>query len=473
MSGRVLTPSELAGSASEDAKHGPGGDPSCGYARRLLALLGAGCAVEEVAGPSAAHAWAESGSMALTGHSDGAPRFGPDGVVHAAQGAMLALRALAGGPGPVSEIDPLGLLGERAAHFGWLRRGRSSVGGSCRLLRTLGGWIALNLARPEDWELLPAWLERPASTWAHVEPFAAASSLTTLVERARLLGLPVSACGGGWVPRDEPPPWRVASLGPRCSQRSPSQRPRVVDLSSLWAGPLATHLLERAGADVVKVESIERPDGSRRGPASFFDALNAGKHSVALGFGTAEGRSQLARLIDSADIVVESARPRALKQLGIDAESWVTARPGRTWVAITGYGRGEPQANWVAFGDDAAVAAGLAEAVRDPEGPLFCGDAIADPLTGLHAAVAALGAFRTGGGQLLDINLCDVACAALKSGEPTPAAWPVVHAGSGWEALIDTERVKVAVPRARPVTDRARPLGADTAAQLGRLVDAC
>jgi hypothetical protein len=77
------------------------------------------------------------------------------------------------------------------------------------------------------------------------------------------------------------------------------------------------------------------------------------------------------------------------------------------WVSITGYGRREPEGNWIAYGDDAAAASGLAAATGDPDAPLFCGDAIADPLTGLHAAVAALAHLRAGEGALLELALRD------------------------------------------------------------------
>src|SRR5262249_36579837 len=135
-------------------------------------------------------------------------------------------------------------------------------------------------------------------------------------------------------------------------------KPLVIDLSSLWAGPLCSHLLHKLGADVVKIESTRRPDGARRGPALFFDLMNAGKRSVALDFSSREGRESLHALVRKADIVIEGSRPRALRQLGLDAEQ-VIAECVTTWVSINGYGRDEPQENWIAFGDDAGVAAGL------------------------------------------------------------------------------------------------------------------
>ena len=146
----------------------------------------------------------------------------------------------------------------------------------------------------------------------------------------------------------------------RRNQSGPrSHRPLVIDLSALWAGPLCANLLWLCGARVVKVESADRPDGAREGDPAFHALLNQGKESVVLDFRAESGRRMLRRLLERADIVIESSRPRALRHLGIAAEDWVRSQDGRTWIGITGYGRDEPAGNWVAFGDDAGSRPGL------------------------------------------------------------------------------------------------------------------
>jgi hypothetical protein len=402
--------------------------------------------------------------MALTGPATGAPRLAPGRVVTRADCLLEALRAAAADPGRLPD-DAGALFGERAAIAGLARNGRISAGGRARLLRTGDAWIALQLARPEDVELLPAWLEIDPerlreSPWPAVATAVLDRPAADLVARARLLGLPAAPVGR----RAEAPPWlRVTHAG---TPRRPRDGPwRVLDLSSLWAGPLATHLLAGLGARVVKVESAARPDGARLGPAAFFDLLNAGKESVALDLRTPQARASLRRLFAWADLVVESARPRALAQLGFDAEDLLAEHPGLSWLSITGYGRPDPRGTWVAFGDDAAAAGGLV--AEDADGaPLFCADALADPLTGLHAAWAAACALRAGGGALLDVSLCGVASDASAGGLDPLAR--VVSDGDG-----DGDRVvragcsaPVAPPRARRPAGRARPLGADTAAVL-------
>jgi crotonobetainyl-CoA:carnitine CoA-transferase CaiB-like acyl-CoA transferase len=245
------------------------------------------------------------------------------------------------------------------------------------------------------------------------------------------------------------------------------RRPLVLDLSSLWAGPLCAHLLHLCGARVVKLESRERPDGARRGPQRFFDLLNGGKQSVALSFGDVRDLARLRSLIERADIVVESSRPRALEALGISAGDEITRRSGLSWVGITGHGRQAPERDWVAFGDDAGVAAGLAAgagrlATVDPADspPLFCGDAIADPLAGLHAAVAALASWQQGGSRILDVSLRDAARFAGAFPGPVERA-RVERRGEGWLCRVGALAEEVALPRAREVSSAAPELGHD------------
>jgi crotonobetainyl-CoA:carnitine CoA-transferase CaiB-like acyl-CoA transferase len=355
--------------------------------------------------------------------------------------------------------------------MGVRRNGTTSPGESCRLLPAADRWIAVNLARPDDLSSLPAWLGEGnvEDPWRFVADRVRLRPAEEIVERARLLGLPVAVAAD---PAPVSPPWCRTTRGTP-ARRAPNERPLVLDLSSLWAGPLCTHLLALAGARIVKLESTRRPDGARSGPAAFFDLLNSESASVALDFGSRAGRVLLHRLLERADMVVESSRPRALAHLGVDAEALVRERPGLTWVSITGYGRSEPEAGWVAFGDDAAVASGLAVATGLPGGsPLFCGDAIADPLTGVHAAVAALASWTGGGGHLLDLALRDATAhvLGLRTARPEAHVRPIAE---GWEGVLGEERADVAPPRARRVSARARPLGSDTERILQELDIPC
>src|SRR5690606_31258969 len=137
----------------------------------------------------------------------------------------------------------------------------------------------------------------------------------------------------------------------RCADATapPTKAPLVIDLSSLWAGPLCGQLLSETGARVIKVESTARPDGARRGNAAFFDLMNGGKESLVLDLSAQQGREQLLALLKRADIIIESTRPRALEHMGIFATDVLAANPGAVWLAISGYGRSSPQRDWIAY----------------------------------------------------------------------------------------------------------------------------
>ena len=128
--------------------------------------------------------------------------------------------------------------------------------------------------------------------------------------------------------------------------------------------------------------------------------------------------------------MIESSRPRALRALGISAEA--AADAGTVWVSITGHGRAD--GNRVAFGDDAAVAGGLVGSDEHGD-PVFCGDALADPLSGLYAAGAALAQLRSGRGGLLDVAMSGVAADAARRATAVAAAMPAVQTmrtRAGW-----------------------------------------
>ena len=227
----------------------------------------------------------------------------------------------------------------------------------------------------------------------------------------------------------------------------------VADFSALWAGPLCAHLLGLAGARVVKVETPWRPDGARLGDAAFYDLLHAGHRSVALDPGTSAGREAMAALADAADIVIEASRPRALARFGLDANA--AAANGTTWVSITAYGRAVDR---IGFGDDVAAGSGLVAVDADGH-PLFCGDAIADPLTGLTAAVLAARAHAGAGGALLDVATSGVVAATLNpvldpaalASDCTTSSPAARRDANGWVVNTTAGPVRVASPRRRRV----------------------
>jgi crotonobetainyl-CoA:carnitine CoA-transferase CaiB-like acyl-CoA transferase len=311
-----------------------------------------------------------------------------------------ALAALSGRIAELSGVDVAALgITDRRGELPLREPGRVSPNGACRLVRAADGWIAVNLAREEDRELIPAWLEGETEIEA-----AAARPWRRLTADAALLGLPVAGVGEIASGALEPPQLR---LGPTAAR---PHRPKVVDLSALWAGPMCGAILAAAGADVTRIESLSRPDPTRTHTPEFFRRLNGAKAEVALDLTGAEGKARVLELILSADLVITSARARGLASLGLDLGAIFAAKPGLVWVAITGYGLSGDGAMRVAFGDDAAAAGGLVRWTAD--GPEFLGDAVADPVTGLAAAAGALQALRQGGGVLVDAAMARCAAGA-------------------------------------------------------------
>lgn len=411
--------------------------------------------------------WAACGAMALTGDEGRAPLVAPGSMLSLVNAVTSALAGLTSvqGAGPV-RLDPALLLGARAGALGLTRRGRVCAGGATRLLPTADGWCAVTLSRPDDLDLVPAILERGSvrDPWSDLADVAQQTPSAEFVARVRLFAVPAAVLPD--EPREPPAPWRVSPLAPPAVRERPLDGILVVDLSSMWAGPLCARLLGAAGAEVVKVESTRRPDGARAGNRGFYDWLHAGHESVAVDFTSPHGRAMLSAVVRAADVVIEASRPRALAQLGLAPEERVH-RPGTVWISITGYGRGRPDR--VAFGDDAAVAGGLVGRSRDR--PVFCADAIADPLTGLVAALGAAGALHAGGGQLIDVSMRDVAAAFA-------AAPPVSHgphrmrtgaAGTVVECVASGQAQQVLSPRAPTAPGRATDLGGDTDRVLARL----
>ena len=331
-------------------------------------------------------------------------------------------------------LDATELLTGRAALMDIAPRGQISTGGATHLLAARDGWCALTLSRPDDIAMIPALLQADSvatDAWPAIRRWVAETSAATVAERARLLGLPVGVLG-----ETRPAPPLVHPLG----SAGPAALAGVLvaDLSSMWAGPLCGQLLARAGATVVKVESWSRPDGTRAGEPEFFDWMNGGKLSYATDF---DDPSELAALIDVADVVIEASRPAALARRGLGPDR-VSDRPGRIWLRITGHGTDGGRADWVAFGDDAAVSGGLVE-YRDGA-PMFSGDAIADPLTGLHAAAAVAQSRARGGGELIEFSMAAVAAGYSSSDDggtraqavrPTPGV-------AGPELGADNEAVR-------------------------------
>jgi crotonobetainyl-CoA:carnitine CoA-transferase CaiB-like acyl-CoA transferase len=211
---------------------------------------------------------------------------------------------------------------------------------------------------------------------------------------------------------------------------------------------------------VVKVESLTRPDLIRRDDPATFDLINQGKASVVVDFHSAREKAALTDLIRRADFVIESSRPRALRQLGIDADALVSEVPGLVWLSVTGHGATGEAANWAGIGNDCGVAGGLSRALAEVTGEVgYVGDAIADPLTGITGALAGWRAYRSGRACRIGLAMSAIVARALAEERAHDAA---ALAGElrAWGLAEGRPFPRV---RRREMLAPVHPLGADTA----------
>jgi crotonobetainyl-CoA:carnitine CoA-transferase CaiB-like acyl-CoA transferase len=191
---------------------------------------------------------------------------------------------------------------------------------------------------------------------------------------------------------------------------------RVIDLTSVALGPLATQMLGDMGADVIKVEAPEgdatRHTGPRRsaGMAAFFMGINRNKRSLVLDLKQVAARAALWRLVDGADVFIHSIRPQAVARLGFAPEAVLARNPRLVYAAVLGFGSGGPYAGMPAYDDVIQGQSGLADLMERLVGePRYLPTIMADKTCALFAANAVMAALfereRSGQGQAVEIPM--------------------------------------------------------------------
>lgn len=203
---------------------------------------------------------------------------------------------------------------------------------------------------------------------------------------------------------------------PSAIPRGPLAGIRVLDLTAVVLGPVATQVLADYGAEVIKVEPPEgdlmRANGVSRTPgmSSIFMNINRNKSSVCIDLKTEEGKAQLRQLIATCDVLVHNIRVKAMERLGFGYEAVARINPGIIYCAATGFGEDGAFAGQPAFDDIIQGACGLAHLVGHESGiPEYPPTLLADKIAGLATANAVLGAMvhkaRTGEGQYVEVPM--------------------------------------------------------------------
>jgi crotonobetainyl-CoA:carnitine CoA-transferase CaiB-like acyl-CoA transferase len=202
------------------------------------------------------------------------------------------------------------------------------------------------------------------------------------------------------------------------ARAAPLHGVRVLDLATLFAGPLAATLLGDFGADVVKVEHPDRPDPSRgHGPSKdgvglWWKLLGRNKRTITLNLSTPGGRDTLLRLAATADVIIENFRPGTLEKWDLGWQELSAANPRLVLARVTAFGQFGPYAHRPGFGTLAEAMSGFAAITGEPDSPPTLPPfGLADSIAGLATAYAVMTALaardRTGEGQVVDMAIIE------------------------------------------------------------------
>ncbi|MEO8694112.1 MAG: CoA transferase [Acidimicrobiales bacterium] len=228
------------------------------------------------------------------------------------------------------------------------------------------------------------------------------------------------------------------------TQRGPLHGVRVIDLSTVLSGPLATVLLADQGADVIKIEApgagdLTRMVGSRNNDmTAMFCLANRGKRSLVLDLSGESGRAVLRRLVEHADVLIQNFRPGVADRMGIGYDELGAVNPSLIYVSIAGFGFDGPLANLRVYDNLIQAVSGMAAVQGDAGEPRPVQNLVCDKITALTAAQATTAALlaRANGasGQHIRISMLDATVSFL---------WP----DAGTAATLLSEDATIMAPR--------------------------
>jgi crotonobetainyl-CoA:carnitine CoA-transferase CaiB-like acyl-CoA transferase len=229
-----------------------------------------------------------------------------------------------------------------------------------------------------------------------------------------------------WEARPAPMQPNQPRLGqPSSGQDRPLEGVRIADFTAFWAGPMATQILAALGADVVKIEGLQRPDGMRYsgGPGAAADqwwesgpvflCSNNDKRGVTLELSLPEAREIALKLIAASDVVIENFSPRVMGNLRLEWDAVSAANPQAVMVRMPAFGLDGPWRDRVGFAQTMEQATGMAWMTGYADGPPVIPQGVCDPIAGLHAAFATIVALeareQTGQGMQVESTMVEAA----------------------------------------------------------------
>jgi crotonobetainyl-CoA:carnitine CoA-transferase CaiB-like acyl-CoA transferase len=252
--------------------------------------------------------------------------------------------------------------------------------------------------------------------------------------------------------RDRPAP-SVAIGAARPASREAGDLPfrdlRVLDLGTFWAGPLIGMYFATHGADVLKIESVQRPDGFRFSQtftklgedyyehSATYQGTNQGKRGLTLDLRQDEARQVFFRLVETADVLIENFSPRVLENFGLGYERLRAVKPGLIVIRMPGFGLEGPWRDYVGWATVIEQATGMTWVTGHPDGPPLNPGGFIDCAISMHAGVALQAALthreRTGEGQLIEL-------AQLETGACLTAEQVIEHSMNGRLPPADAPR---------------------------------
>lgn len=303
------------------------------------------------------------------------------------------------------------------------------------------GYVFIGAPTEDKWELLARWAEIDEPAYASdegrarnvkdVEARLAQWAKTQTVDELVMIGqafrLPFAKVQTPQQLRECPQlqhrgyfkrriPWKETVLAELAPTHKPLANLRILDLTSMWAGPYCSRLFADLGAEVIKIEAPTRPDGIRKGQnaaAPFFQELNRNKRAITLNLQQQEDRVQFEALVQSADVLIENFSPRVMENFGYTPEALHRLNERLHITSLSAFGQTGDYRDYIGYGPTLESFGGIASVTGYGETPWLPGFSISDFGAGIHGAAATMfalyGQKTHGAVKRIDVSQYEVA----------------------------------------------------------------